>query len=628
MASRIPPPRVVDGRSMKVTKLDELMFPSTGTTKGEILAYLVEVARWFVPHTAGRPATRKRWVEGVGTAEAPHEGFFHKNLDPRSTPEWVRRRTIEHRGDDATYPLVDDAATLCWLGQLAALEIHVPQWRFDDGGERLNPDRLVLDLDPGEGAGMPECVALALLIREVLDGVGLVSVPVTSGSKGIHLYAGLDGSLGSAAASALARELARSLEADHPDLVVSDMKKAIRTGKVLLDWSQNNGNKTTIAPYSLRGRLRPTVAVPRTWDELRPDLHQLELSEVPGRLASLGDPLAVLLPQAAARPATTSAAVALPVPDTLEPMLATLGSETDVRGPGWHYEVKWDGYRALASVGGGAVAWRSRRGIDLGGTYPELDEVVTLLGDHEAVLDGEIVALDASGRSRFELLQNHASGAAPAHFMVFDLLRLDGRSLLRIPYVERRAALEDLLAADGRHVHVPATFGTDRELALDASRRFDLEGVVAKRADSVYQPGRRARTWIKVKNQRTQEVVVVGWRPGEGGRGGTLGSLLLAVPDGGRLTYVGRAGSGFTDQGLVEARTRLDALARDTPPLEGVPRLDARDARWVEPSLVGEVSFAEWTASGRLRQPVWRGWRPDKSPDEVVAETRISRPHR
>lgn len=616
MASRNPPPLVVEGRTIRVTNLDKVMYPTTGTTKGEVIDYYRAVAPWFVPHAAGRPATRKRWVEGVGTADAPRDGFFHKNLDPRSTPEWVRRRTIEHKGDDATYPLVDDAATLCWLGQLAALELHVPQWRFSDAGVRQHPDRLVLDLDPGEGAGMPECVELALLIREVLDDVGLVSVPVTSGSKGIHLYAGLDGSLTSAAASALARELARSLEAAHPNLVVSDMKKAIRTGKVLLDWSQNNGNKTTIAPYSLRGRLRPTVAVPRAWDELRPDLPQLEFPEVLERLATLGDPLAVLLPTEAA-----ASEVALPVPETLEPMLATLGSEADVSGPGWHYEVKWDGYRALASVSGGAVAWRSRNGVDLAGTYPELDEVAALLGDHEAVLDGEIVALDAAGRSRFELLQNHGRGAAPAHYMVFDLLRLDGRSLLRTPYVERRAALKELLPGDGRYVHVPETFGSDRELALEASHTFDLEGVVAKRADSVYQPGRRARTWIKVKNQRTQEVVVVGWRPGEGGRGGTLGSLLLAVPDAeGRLTYAGRAGSGFTDRALREARGRLDALARDTPPIDGVPRPDARDARWVEPTLVGEVTFAEWTGSGRLRHPVWRGWRPDKEPADVVVE--------
>ncbi len=200
--------------------------------------------------------TRKRWANGVDG-----KVFFEKNL-PDSAPDWVRHHTIAHKEHDTEYPIVDDLPTLVWMAQQAALELHVPQWRFGPRGGQQPPDRLVLDLDPGEGVGLPECVEVALAAREILHGMGLDPYPVTSGSKGIHLYAALDGGASTAQVSDVAHELAKALEQDLPDLVLSSMSRAERTGKVFVDWSQNNGNKTTIAPYSLRGRDRPTVAAP------------------------------------------------------------------------------------------------------------------------------------------------------------------------------------------------------------------------------------------------------------------------------------------------------------------------------------------------------------------------------
>src|SRR5690242_3389346 len=257
----------VGGHRLRITSLDKVMYPETGTTKAEIIDYYTRVAEYLIPHAKDRPATRKRWVSGVGTAEKPGQVFFEKNL-PDSAPAWIAHRDIQHSDHVNTYPLVNDLATLVWIAQQNALEIHVPQWRFGRNGARKNPDRMVLDLDPGEGAGLPECVEVAKLVRTILQGMGLDPLPVTSGSKGIHLYAALDGTQTSEQISAVAHELAHILENQHPDLVLSDMKKALRGGKVLLDWSQNNGAKTTIVPYSLRGRERPMVAAPRTWKEL------------------------------------------------------------------------------------------------------------------------------------------------------------------------------------------------------------------------------------------------------------------------------------------------------------------------------------------------------------------------
>jgi len=284
----------IDGHTLTLTNLDKVLYPVTGTTKADVLEYYASVADLIIAHAHDRPATRKRWVDGVGTADNPGTVFFQKNLEGFA-PEWIPRRTIKHKDHSNVYPLVNDRATLTWLGQVAALEIHVPQWQFGKNGQPKNPDRLVLDLDPGEGMGLVECAEVARYARTILKGMGLDPVPVTSGSKGIHLYAALDGRSNSEQVSAVAHELARALEADHPDLVVSDMKRSLRRGKVLVDWSQNSSSKTTVTPYSLRGRSRPYVATPRTWRELAdPHLAQLEYTEVIERMKRRKDPLRAL----------------------------------------------------------------------------------------------------------------------------------------------------------------------------------------------------------------------------------------------------------------------------------------------------------------------------------------------
>jgi len=282
----------VGGHRLTLTHLDKVMYPLAGMAKADVLGYYASVADVLIRHTRDRPATRKRWVHGVGTPDEPGQVFFQKNLGA-GTPEWVPRRLLTHTDRPNAYPLVNDLATLTWLAQIGTLEIHVPQWRFDVRGEPMPPDRLVLDLDPGEGVGLPECAQVARWARAILLDMGLESTPVTSGSKGIHLYCALDGSHTAEQVSQVAHELARALEADHPGEVLSAMTRSLRPGKVFVDWSQNSASKTTIAPYSLRGLFRPMVAAPRTWRELEsPDLEQLDFRQVLHRLDRRPDPLA------------------------------------------------------------------------------------------------------------------------------------------------------------------------------------------------------------------------------------------------------------------------------------------------------------------------------------------------
>ncbi|WP_036565099.1 non-homologous end-joining DNA ligase [Nocardioides halotolerans] len=287
----------VEGRTLKISSLDKVLYPRTGTTKGEVLSYYAQIAPVMLPHLKDRAVTRIRWPHGVEDMS-----FFEKNT-PAGTPSWVHTVTVPTTGSRTaskeegtlTFPIVDDLATLTWLVNLAALELHVHQWTVGRNGRPRNADRLVIDLDPGEPAGLHECCQVALLVSEALEERGLVPKPVTSGSKGLHLYADLPKPLPTDQSTALAKTVAEELEKAHPTLVTATMTKARRSGKVFLDWSQNSGSKTTISPYSLRGKDKPYVAAPLGWDEVEagaedPDaLEQLRYDQVLARVEEYGD---------------------------------------------------------------------------------------------------------------------------------------------------------------------------------------------------------------------------------------------------------------------------------------------------------------------------------------------------
>lgn len=281
-------PVEVDGRRIVLRNLDKVLYPATGTTKAEVLSYYTAVAAPLLAVVKDRPVTRKRWPDGVDGLV-----FFEKNL-PQGTPSWVRRVTLPVPGstrdrETIVFPFLDDLAGLVWTANLAALELHVPQWTCGPRGAVRGPDRLVVDLDPGAPAGLAECAEVAWLVREHLSADGLECHPVTSGSKGMQLYAPVSGKQDADAVHGYARRMAQTLEKARPKLVTSKMTKALRPGKILIDWSQNNPSKTTIAPYSLRGRELPHAAAPRTWDELDDTLRQLDHGEVVARLQADGD---------------------------------------------------------------------------------------------------------------------------------------------------------------------------------------------------------------------------------------------------------------------------------------------------------------------------------------------------
>jgi bifunctional non-homologous end joining protein LigD len=315
----------------------------------------------------------------------------------------------------------------------------------------------------------------------------------------------------------------------------------------------------------------------------------------------------------------------------VRPMLAVPGElPPAAEDDRWAYELKWDGVRAVGYADGGNLRLFSRNDLEITASYPEVVGLAGSLGT-DAVVDGELVAFDERGVPSFARLQERMhvrdvavsrrlAGRVPVVYLVFDVLSLTGRSLLDVPYLERRDVLAGLEIA-GTSWQAPPSFLAPGADVLAASREQHLEGVVAKRRGSRYRPGRRSPDWRKVKHVRMQEVVVVGWRSGKGRREGGIGALLLAVngPEG--LVFAGGVGTGFTERMLADLAARLSSLARATSPLAvQPPAAETRDAHWVTPRLVGEVAYTEWTPDGRIRHPSWRGLRPDKSPAEVERE--------
>jgi bifunctional non-homologous end joining protein LigD len=277
----------VDGRRLSLSNLDRILYPRSGTTKAAVIQYYTQVASAMLPHLTDRPASFLRCPEGV-----EGQRFWAKNM-PLGAPEWVRVLSITHRSTTLEQPVVDDLATLVWAANLAALEIHTPQWREDPARH----DRLIIDLDPGEGTTMVHCCAAALATREALAGDGLESFAKTSGSKGLHLTVALR-PVSAEAVNSYARRLAQRMASAYPELLVHRMGKHLRRGRVLLDWSQNNSAKTTVAPYSLRAQPTPTVSAPVTWEEVAacrdPEGLVFEAADIPTRLRTLGDLLAPL----------------------------------------------------------------------------------------------------------------------------------------------------------------------------------------------------------------------------------------------------------------------------------------------------------------------------------------------
>ena len=546
----------IDGRNIPVSNLDKVLYPQAKFTKGQVIDYYVRSSQYILPHLEDRPVTLKRFPDGVRG-----KSFYEKDA-PTFTPDWVHTFPVPRRegGPDIRYILINDLPTLVWVANIASLEIHPFLHRAP---HLQQPTAVVFDLDPGEGSDVLTCAEAAILLRDELSQLSLECFPKVSGSKGIQLYIPLNTPADYQTTQPFAKAIADKLCEKHRDLVVSTMSKQARAGKVFIDWSQNSDFKTTVGVYSLRAKSdRPFVSAPVSWDELRLAANAknasklyFEANEALRRFERTGDLFRQVLtlkqhlpgdvtpsgPMARKRkpapalevyekkrngkptaptpsppkPSTEPDLRSLPKAnlDFLEPMLAKPVKEAP-EGPGWSYELKFDGFRCLAVKKEKGVALFSRRGNRLDGQFPALLPAFKKLPDG-TMLDGEIVVMDEQGRPSFNALQNWRTADQPIFYYAFDLLAYLGKDVRQLPLFERRRLLEEF-ALRGREdpLRLSPTFAVPASELVGAVRERGLEGIVAKRTDSIYESGKRSGAWSKVKTAQGQELVVGGYVPG------------------------------------------------------------------------------------------------------------------
>jgi bifunctional non-homologous end joining protein LigD len=821
-------------RQLEITNPDKVLYPAGRFTKQQVVEYYVSVSRWLLPHLKNRPVTLKRFPDGV------RGDFFYEKDAPSFTPDWVNTFPVPRHegGPPINYILINDAKTLAWCASIAALELHP----FLHRAPKIEqPTHVVFDLDPGEGADIRTCCEVAVLLRDVFAGLKLKSFAKVSGSKGVQVYVPLNTATSYDVTQSFARTVAELLERQHPKLVVADMSKSLRVGKVFVDWSQNADHKTTVGVYSLRAkRDRPFVSMPVKWSEIdKRNVEALYFSpdEAVTRLAKIGDLFAPVLKlkqklpaefqSAAPKPrgsrslagydakrnfaitsepapevprrsrqggrrrfvvqkhsashlhydfrlemhdvlkswavpkgiplddgevhsafetedhpidylqfegiipegqygggtvmvwdigtydviegnywkgalkiflngkkvkgewaltrgeaegektkwllvksgrsakriprkqldvsaisgrtleqiASEQSAVwqadraekkttakrrvsALPKPKFVSPMKATPVEELPA-GDEWIYEVKWDGYRVEAIKAGDDVQLRSLKDRPLNTDFPTVRDAVAAMSAETAIIDGEVVAVNAQGKPSFQMLQNRGSRGRDWQivYYAFDLLHLDGRDLQREPLEKRKAELKRVIA--GSPVLYSAELNGAPDEVIESITNAGLEGIVAKRRDSRYQPNGRTSSWLKLRLGLAQEFVVGGYNPDRA----LFQSLLVGYYEKKKLIFAGKVRQGFNPasrRALIETLTPL--LTEKCPFAnlpsskkshfgEGVTAEDMKKLKWLKPKLVAQVRFAEWTSYGLLRHATFLGLRDDKDAREVARES-------
>jgi bifunctional non-homologous end joining protein LigD len=838
----------IGGKQLALSNLDKIMYPQTGFTKGQVIDYYTGIAPYILPHLKDRPITLKRFPDGIGG-----QHFYEKDA-PSFTPRWIKTFPIPRTSEHSTinYILINDLPTLIWSANMANLEVH-PFLAKAPHIER--PTMLVFDLDPGEEADVLNSCEVAFLVKDLLRRLNLESFVKVSGSKGIHLHVPLNTKVTYEASQPFAKSVAQLLEHEHPDLIVSEMSKAKRKGKVLVDWSQNSEHKSTVAVYSLRAKAeRPYVAMAVSWDELTKALKSenraglfFEPDAALKRLKKTGDlfaaslklkqtlpqPFLALMSSKTAKnishrvnaleiyrqkrdftktsepppsipkssrqgdrrlfviqkhaashlhydlrlemggtlkswavpkgppyelnerrlamatedhpmeyakfegtipkgeygggtvmvwdigtyelmdgnywqgklhlffngkklkgewilvkgdrngrgntwylikagsrmerlPQTKEDSSALTgrslekiaragnavwhsnrsgsqktsgidrgadvnlelLPDArvefIQPMLAETASELPKASHEWIYEIKLDGYRCLAGRDArGAKLW-SRRGNLFTRDFPSIAQACASLPS-DTLIDGEVVALDEQGRVSFNLLQHRRSRASAIRLYAFDVLIYRGHSTVGLELLERRKLLAQILGQLSEGIQLSESFEVEPAELVAVTKKLGLEGIIAKRKRSLYEPGKRSGAWIKYKANKGQEFVIGGFT-----RGNPFDAVVVGYYQDGKLLYAGKVRNGFVPHVRRELASRLKPLEINICPFANLPekkrtpwaltKEEMKKCVWLQPKLVAQIEFTEWTPDGHLRQSTFAGLRKDKDAKDIVRE--------
>jgi bifunctional non-homologous end joining protein LigD len=838
----------IGNKKLALSNLDKVLYPETRFTKGQVIDFYSRVAPYILPHIQNRPITLKRFPDGIGGAH-----FYEKDA-PFFTPAWIKTYPIRRSSSESmiNYILINDLPTLVWSANMANLEIHPFLAKAPDISI---PTMVVFDLDPGEEASLAQSGQVAFLLRDLLERLALESLLKVSGSKGIHVHVPLNTAVTYEMTQAFAQSVAQYLASEHPKLIVSEMAKIKRTGRVFIDWSQNSQHKSTVAVYSLRAKAeKPFVAMPVQWSELETALHKKDVSRLCfepeaalKRLDKIGDlfapalrlkqtlprPFLQLNRQAAgdasgtglgaleryrrkrdftktrepapsvptisrqggrrlfviqkhaashlhydfrlemggtlkswavpkgppfdlherrlamatedhpmdyakfegiiprgeygggtvmvwdigtyelmdgnfwkgklhvyldgkklkgewvlvkgndrdgkgnvwylikagsamrrisqkrdnssaltgrnldqiakagdivwhsnrtaARKISTGkagAALAIELPDIrikfIEPMLSEAVDELPEDSGAWSYEIKLDGYRCLVLRDNSSVKLYSRKKNLLNSRFPTIVKALQSM-EPGTIFDGEIVALDDTGRPSFNLLQNFRFTAKQIHFYAFDLLAHKYKNLMGLPLKERREWLAIGLEDISDPIRMSEAIDGSPQEIVAAAKELSLEGIIAKRKESVYQPGKRSRAWLKYKINKFQPFVIGGYTPGN-----PFDALIVGYYEGDVLLYAAKVRNGFVPRARREIGKKFAGLADNSCPFANLPekrrtqwaltREEMNNCVWLKPRLIAQIEYVEWTPDKHLRAAKFVGLRDDKDTREIVHE--------
>jgi bifunctional non-homologous end joining protein LigD len=842
----------IGNKKLALSNIDKVLYPETGFTKGQVIDFYSRVASYILPHIENHPITLKRYPDGI-----KGEHFYEKNA-PSFTPAWIKTYPIQRSSRESmiNYILINDLPTLVWSANLANLEIHPFLAKAPEIGV---PTMVVFDLDPGDGASIVQSCEVAFLLRDLLNQLALDSLLKVSGSKGIHVHVPLNTPVTYDMTQAFAQSVAQYLAREHPKLIVSEMAKIKRSGKVFIDWSQNSQHKSTVAVYSLRAKAeRPFVAMPVSWNELETVLDKNDASKLffepeaaLKRLKKIGDlfapslrlkqtlpkPFLQLSSEPSSAAGDTSLAALEPyrrkrdftktreplpsIPTTslqrggrlfviqkhaashlhydfrlemggtlkswavpkgppydlherrlamatedhpmdyakfegiipkgeygggtvmvwdigtyqlidgnywkgkvhfllhgkklkgewvlvkgndrngkgnvwylikagsamkrisekrdnssaltgrnlgqiakaedavwhsnrtaaqrisanngdgtsalnlpeirirfIEPMLSETVDELPEDSDLWSYEIKLDGYRCLALRDESGVKLYSRKKNLLNSRFPTIVKALESV-EPGMILDGEIVALDNNGRPSFNLLQNFRFTAKQIYFYAFDLLAQQNKNLMGLTLEKRRELLAVRLENITEPIRISESIDGSPQEIVAAAKELSLEGIIAKRKDSVYQPGKRGRAWLKYKINKFQPFVIGGYTAGN-----PFDALIVGYYEGDDLMYVAKVRNGFVPRVRRAIAQKFAGLEENSCPFANLPekrrtqwaltREEMKNCIWLKPRLIAQIEFVEWTPDKHLRAAKFIGLRDDKDTREIVREASLA----
>jgi len=682
----------IEGRKVKITNLDKILYPSLGVSKAELIQTYIQLAPYALPHLKDRPLTMIRFPDGV------HGNKFYSKNKPTWTPKWIPDVEVAHENDTIKYVLANEVATLAWTANLAALDLHPMQVRSKHMDK---PDQFIFDLDPSPEFGFDRIKEMALSLKVFLESYGYHPFVKTSGSKGLHIYIPLVVDQTIDKVFDAFKKISQEYVAANKDIATLGITKTKRKGKVLLDIYRNHKSQTCAAPYTTRAREGAPISTPFRWEmmdqiksskqwnvrtimdylqeegdpwenfyEYASELHTVRKAistakEVKAKAKKekvIDDPVAAEKLEKYDKKRNfkkTSEPTAEPVAGNNDRFVIQLHDASNLHydlrleqdgvllswaipkgfpsrngvkrlaiekkvpsKKDYFYEVKWDGIRVIASIWHDEVKLLSRSGRDMTDRFPQIVQQLKDEMSHSALMDGEIVALEANGAPNFAkvISRMHTSGKNAIErtskkikttFYAFDCMVIDGVNICNLPVEKRREWLRTLFD-DREHLRYSNTF-EDGEGLFAAAETMGLEGIMAKKRGARYVDGKRSENWLKIKVRHDDEATLIGYTKGKGDRSGSFGSLHLAKIEEGKYTYMGKVGTGYDHAMMKEIFAKLTALKKVKKPIKD--KIDEESQTiWIEEAYTIKIQYASMTDNGTYREPVFKAMIPIVGP--------------